>query len=292
MTASLAIGDFSRATHLSVKTLRHYHRIGLLEPADVDPGTGHRRYTTEQIPTAQVIRRFRSLEMPLEEIHAVITAADLDSRNELMASHLNRLEANLARTQEATASLRDLLQPPSDAASVAVERRHMPATSAIAVREVIDAEDAAWWLQGALGELYAMVTAQKLTPLGPAGGIFANDLFTHDRGEATIYLPCAEPIRSTGRAMSMTMPECDLAMVTHAGSHNDVDRSYGSLATYVRNTPLALMGRSASSTLSVVGSLPTNPNGALRSVGRYSRQDALRHRLPEREIEHQWVTVG
>ena len=77
MPASLAIGDFSRATHLSVKTLRHYHRIGLLEPADVDPDTGYRRYTTEQIPTAQVIRRFRDLDMPLEEIHAVLDAPDL-----------------------------------------------------------------------------------------------------------------------------------------------------------------------------------------------------------------------
>jgi hypothetical protein len=37
--ASLTIGDFSRATHLSVKTLRHYHGIRLLEPADIDPDT-------------------------------------------------------------------------------------------------------------------------------------------------------------------------------------------------------------------------------------------------------------
>ena len=76
MSSSLAIGDFSRATHLNIKTLRHYHRIGLLEPADVDPGTGHRRYTTDQIATAQVIRRFRSLDMPLEEIQSVIAAPD------------------------------------------------------------------------------------------------------------------------------------------------------------------------------------------------------------------------
>ena len=47
--ASLPIGDFSRATHMSVKALRYYHRVGLLEPADVDRFTGHRRYTTEQI---------------------------------------------------------------------------------------------------------------------------------------------------------------------------------------------------------------------------------------------------
>ena len=39
----------------------HYHRVGLLAPADVDADTGYRRYTTDQIPAAQVIRRFRDL---------------------------------------------------------------------------------------------------------------------------------------------------------------------------------------------------------------------------------------
>jgi DNA-binding transcriptional MerR regulator len=71
MASSLPIGDFSRATHMSIKTLRHYHRVGLLEPADVDKFTGHRRYTTQQIPTAQVIRRFRELDMPIEEIRGI-----------------------------------------------------------------------------------------------------------------------------------------------------------------------------------------------------------------------------
>jgi hypothetical protein len=56
MPPSLAIGDFSRATHLNIKTLRHYHRIGLLEPAYVDPDTGHRRYGTDQIPAAHNTR--------------------------------------------------------------------------------------------------------------------------------------------------------------------------------------------------------------------------------------------
>jgi len=40
MRTSLTIGDFSRMTVLSVKALRHYHEIGLLRPADVDPQTG------------------------------------------------------------------------------------------------------------------------------------------------------------------------------------------------------------------------------------------------------------
>ena len=49
----LSIGDFSRMTYLSIKALRHYHELGLLEPADVDPRTGYRLYDTAQVPTAQ-----------------------------------------------------------------------------------------------------------------------------------------------------------------------------------------------------------------------------------------------
>ena len=74
-----------------------------------------------------------------------------------------------------------------------IEHRQVTATPAAAVREVLDLEDASSWFQGALGELYAIVAAQKLTPSGPSRRIFANDLFTHERGEATIYVPCAEP---------------------------------------------------------------------------------------------------
>lgn len=108
MAAPLTIGDFSRATFLSVKTLRHYHSVGLLEPADVDEYTGYRRYTVDQIPTAQVIRRFRDLDMPLEGIRAVIQAPDQSTRGRLIAAHLARLEQGLADTQRAVASLRDL----------------------------------------------------------------------------------------------------------------------------------------------------------------------------------------
>jgi DNA-binding transcriptional MerR regulator len=112
MPAALSIGDFSRATHLSVKTLRHYHRVGLLAPADIDADTGYRRYTTDQIPTAQVIRRFRDLDMPLDQIHAVLQTPDLRTRNQLISAHLASLEQNLARTQSAVASLRDPARRP------------------------------------------------------------------------------------------------------------------------------------------------------------------------------------
>ena len=243
MSSSLAIGDFSRATHLNIKTLRHYHRIGLLVPADVDPGTGHRRYGTDQIPAAQVIRRFRALEMPLDEIHAVISAPDLAARNELIAGHLQRLETTLARTQQATASLRDLLDPPIDKTPVAIEHRRMLATPSAAVTEVIDVRDASGWYQGALGELHALLAAQKISPAGPGGAIYANDLFTHERGQATVFVPCDQTVRATGRVSAVVVPEVELAVTVHSGPHSsEIDRAYGALATYVTDHALAIEG--------------------------------------------------
>jgi len=75
MRSSLAIGDFARATHMSIKTLRHYHRIGLLEPVDVDPSSGYRS-TRRQIPTRSGDSAASARDMPLDEIQAVLAAPD------------------------------------------------------------------------------------------------------------------------------------------------------------------------------------------------------------------------
>jgi DNA-binding transcriptional MerR regulator len=91
MARALTIGDFSRATHLSVKTLRHYHRVGLLEPASVDPDSGYRYYSQDQIPAAQVIVRLRNLDMPVPAVKAVLAANDAAARNAIIAAHLDHL---------------------------------------------------------------------------------------------------------------------------------------------------------------------------------------------------------
>jgi DNA-binding transcriptional MerR regulator len=237
---TLTIGDFSRATHLSVKMLRHYHDIGLLEPAGVDPGTGYRRYGTVQIATAQVIRRFRDLDMPLEEIHAVLSAPNHDTRSRLISAHLARLEDSLARTQEAVTTLRDLLDRPTAAAPV--RRRHAAAVSAAAISEVVDTADALAWYQGALGELHATLTAQGVTATGPGGGIYATEMFTEERGLATVFLPCLAPPRPMGRVAALDVSSVDLATVIHDGPHAGIDLAYGTLGAYVTRHALAVDG--------------------------------------------------
>jgi DNA-binding transcriptional MerR regulator len=93
--AVLSIGEFSRFTHLSVRTLRRYHDAGLLVPAEVDSATGYRYYSAEQIPTAQVIHRLRELDVPLADVRDIVGSADPVDRAALVADHLGRLEAEL-----------------------------------------------------------------------------------------------------------------------------------------------------------------------------------------------------
>ncbi len=240
MPASFTIGDFSRATHLTVKTLRHYHETGLLEPAQVDPQTGYRRYTTDQIPIAQIIRRFRDLDMPLNDIRAVLSAPDVPARNDLIAAHLKRMEGDLVRTQTAVASLRNLLAHPAPAA--AIGRRKADRVSAAAISEILDAKDALPWYLGALGELRAALSAQGRIATGPAGGIFSNALFSRARGEATMFIPCEGTVRAIGRVAQRVVPAVELATLVHEGSHANVDLAYGSLATYVARHALAVEG--------------------------------------------------
>ena len=240
MPASLSIGDFSRATHLSVKMLRHYHDIGLLEPANVDRYTGYRRYATAQIGTAQVIRRFRDLDMPLEEINAVLSAPDPQTRSLLISAHLARLEASLARTQDAVAALRGLLERPPTTAPV--RHRRAAAVSAATITEVVDVAHVLAWYQGALGELHATLAAQHITRTGPGGGIYRTELFTDERGEATIFLPCQAPPRPVGRVTALDVPAAELATVIHAGPHTGIDLAYGTLAAYVTGHALAVDG--------------------------------------------------
>lgn len=240
MTASFSIGDFSRATHLTVKTLRHYHEAGLLVPANVDRHTGYRRYTAEQISLAQIIRRFRSLDMPVSEIRAVLVASDPAVRNELIAAHLRRLEADLSRTQSAVASLRDILERPIKGRSV--ERRRIEPTPAIAIRETIRAKDALAWFLGAMAELSATVKAQGLAQTGAPGGIFANQLFSQGRGEASLFIPCEGPVRSTARVSGCIIPQVEIAALIHEGSLSNVDMTYGALAAHVAQHALPLPG--------------------------------------------------
>ncbi len=62
------IGEVARMFHLSLGTLRHYEKEGLLVPEYTDPKTGYRYYSTRQFEVLNTIRYLRILDLPLTEI--------------------------------------------------------------------------------------------------------------------------------------------------------------------------------------------------------------------------------
>ena len=64
----IRIGDFSKLSRISVKTLRYYDEMGLLKPVEVDPFTGYRLYEYSQLSTLNRILALKDLGFSLEEI--------------------------------------------------------------------------------------------------------------------------------------------------------------------------------------------------------------------------------
>jgi DNA-binding transcriptional MerR regulator/effector-binding domain-containing protein len=277
---ALTIGEFSRMTHLSAKALRFYHREGLLEPAGIDPINGYREYSLEQLPTAQVIRRFRALDMPVDTIRAVLGASDPGERNALIVAHLGRMEEQLASTRAAVESLRSLLEHPSAAGgasaadtagghgttggasgsggpgapgyggiAIPVKRRSMPASEVLRIDDVIVIADLGRWYTEAFHELDAAVAASGLPVAGPRGGLWSTELFRDERGAVTVFRPVALPpadvttgVTDVGRVHTGVLPAGEFAVTVHSGPDAEIDRSYGALGAYVARHELSIDG--------------------------------------------------
>ena len=109
VTTLMPIGRFSRQTGLSVKALRHYDEVGILRPARVDPETGYRSYSTEQVRRAETIRLLRRLELRLDEIASVLETNDHAQVRAVLLDHQRRTASRSAELKVVLQGLQPLL---------------------------------------------------------------------------------------------------------------------------------------------------------------------------------------
>ena len=98
MNILLQIGEFSKICQVSVKTLHHYDKIGLLAPAEVDRFTGYRYYQLEQIDSMNYIQRLKRYGFSLEEIQQIISLSDTKE----ISRRLRQQKDKLRREQQET----------------------------------------------------------------------------------------------------------------------------------------------------------------------------------------------
>jgi len=139
----LKIGAFAKLSGVTVKTLRHYDELGLLNPARVDEESGYRFYTAEQLLTIRRIAGFKEQGLTLEMMRPLLTEPDsqtqaertfLEKRKELelqiqeaqrqiaeIDERLLRIERHTAAPEEGKFSLRSV-----DPVLVASVRESLP----------------------------------------------------------------------------------------------------------------------------------------------------------------------
>lgn len=101
----LTIGQMSKACSVTVKTLRHYDKIGLFKPEYTDEFTGYRYYTEQQIRIMLLIDRQR-IRLDRQMNHIAVTMGELErhlkelERTGDIMSYQNQYEVVLKETEE------------------------------------------------------------------------------------------------------------------------------------------------------------------------------------------------
>lgn len=91
------IGEFSKLTKTTVKTLRYYDEMGLLKPEEVDGFTGYRYYSTRQLYPLQRILALRQAGLSVDETRRILAGA---SARDILLTRKAELEGEIAQAEE------------------------------------------------------------------------------------------------------------------------------------------------------------------------------------------------
>jgi DNA-binding transcriptional MerR regulator len=231
----LRIGEFSRASWLSIKALRAYHESGLLVPAEVDASTGYRSYSVAQLTDAAIIRRLRQLDMPLEAIRQVLDARDPIVTRKVLAEHSATLEDRLAATQRAIDDLTAALATPE--LHTPVHRRREPAHAVLTCERTVTEDQWLPFLEHGRELLERAAGASGAVAQGPFGGCYP-PLGDDDQQEVVAFLvvarsPLLEPSARAAGVRADALPATDVAVMVHRGTYDDLEETYRSLGAWV-----------------------------------------------------------
>jgi DNA-binding transcriptional MerR regulator len=71
-TKLFKIGEIADMLGVSIRAIRIYDKMGLLVPASVDPETGYRYYTMEQLDKLNIVLELKAVGFNLKEIKAIL----------------------------------------------------------------------------------------------------------------------------------------------------------------------------------------------------------------------------
>lgn len=245
-----SIGEVAQMFHLSVGSLRHYEKAGLLQPEYINPESGYRYYSTRQFEVLTTIRFLRILDMPLEQIRDFLNNREiskiqhmLQNQKETILRKKKELELMERKIDQQLALIEDAIH--SDLGRIFV--KHIPEKRVAwlkntfspksyfdletSIRELENGQNGAGVWLGKIGVGIALSRLQEYA------------FSTYDMVFLTLGLD--EPYTGT----TEIWPACDCACLRFCGSHKDAPEQYKKLLSWIKGNRMVPSGFSRETTL-------------------------------------------
>ena len=244
------IGEVSRLFHISVSILRHYDKIGLLQPEYTDPDSGYRYYSTRQFECLNTIRYLRALDMPLDKIALFLKNRNLDTIQELLLQQKKEVQQKRLELELIERKIEKHLAQMDDALSSRLDEiymSHNPSFRVALLRQKISPRNYLD-LEFSIRKL-EQTESNSVTFLGKVGvGLSARHLI---RRQFTpydlVFLLLDEEDQFQGDIYELSPSDC--VTIRFQGGHESSVHYYGLLLDYIEKHQLRISGFSKEITM-------------------------------------------
>lgn len=246
----LKIRDFAKLAEVSMTTLRYYDEIGLLKPIQVDPETGYRFYTIDQLPHLHRILAFKELGLGLAQIVEILDEGIspealqgmLRLRQAQLQQHMQTEQEQLVRIE---ARLRSFEQGSSMPIYEVVLKAVKPITGVSLHLTTTDVAYQAHW-GDAIG---TTLKRYGVKPIDHLLVLHAQSEDEHTPSSVEIVAPVDERdanaliTRSEGRLTRCELPAFPrMASTLHHGTPSLAMSAYQALGTWMENNAYTIVG--------------------------------------------------
>lgn len=227
----LTVGEFSKICQVSVKTLHHYDKIGLLRPEKVDAFSGYRYYGQFQVRRMLLIGRLKRYGFSLEEIKALLECEDsrifcakLRRQAEKLRGQRRKLELAIGELLAHLENMERTGDPMGYQKNYEIELKQAQDLWVITSRQMMGVKEFGNFYSG----LYERMAKEHLTPDGVRGAVYYDDEFNPERSDIELMVG----IREREKADQLRKGEL-CAMTVHKGSYSSLPDAYGALTAWI-----------------------------------------------------------
>ncbi len=231
----IRIGDFSKLSRVSIKTLRFYDEMGLLKPLEVDRFTGYRWYGYEQLPRLHRILALKDLGFSLEEIghllESDLSAGQMRGMLKLRQEEIRqRVQEEAERLERVERWLRQIEQEDS-MSSYDVVIKSIEAVKVASVRGVVPAppEQGGLW-----NELEGYLAMQRVRPKEACFSLYHDEEHKEGDWDIEVCEPITEDVPASKRVQVYTLPAVErMACTVHNGPFVTIGEAYDAILKWV-----------------------------------------------------------